>query len=192
MTDTTDPTDVVLVDIADAVATITLNRPDARNALSLEVLRALPRAVLECDEREDVRAIILTGSDPAFCAGLDLKELGSGMLNAVVAPVAPSRRQPTVGLPARSERAVRARWRGPIPPTRTPIIGAVNGVAVTGGLELALACDLLIASDRARFADTHARVGIMPGWGLSVLLPASGRSPPRQADESHRQLPRRA
>ena len=174
-----DPTDVVLVDVTDAVAIITLNRPDARNALSLEVLRALPRAVRACDERDDVRAIILTGSDPAFCAGLDLKELGAGLLNAVVAPEPPDPRPgaevepeapaPTPGADGATRGA--DRWRGPFPPTRTPVIGAVNGVAVTGGLELALACDLLIASDRARFADTHARVGIMPGWGLSVLLP---------------------
>ena len=153
----TDGTDVVLVDVADGVATITLNRPDARNALSIDVLKALPRAVRECDGRDDVRAIILTGADPAFCAGLDLKELGAGKLNAEVAPREPS--------------GAAGRWRGPFPPTRTPVIGAVNGVAVTGGLELALACDLLVASEHARFADTHARVGIMPGWGLSVLLP---------------------
>jgi enoyl-CoA hydratase len=114
--------------------------------------------VRECDERDDVRAIILTGADPAFCAGLDLKELGAGRLNAEVAPS-----EAVEGRPGR--------WRGPFPPTRVPVIGAINGVAVTGGLELALACDLLIASEHARFADTHARVGIMPGWGLSVLLP---------------------
>ncbi|MEO7427836.1 MAG: enoyl-CoA hydratase-related protein, partial [Acidimicrobiales bacterium] len=61
--------------------------------------------------------------------------------------------------------------RGPFPEMRTPVIGAVNGVAITGGFEVALACDYLVASERARFADTHARVGIMPGWGLTVLLP---------------------
>ena len=62
-------------------------------------------------------------------------------------------------------------WRGALPPRTKLLIGAVNGVAVTGGFELALGCDFLIASDRARFADTHARVGVMPGWGLTVLLP---------------------
>ena len=61
---------------------------------------------------------------------------------------------------------------GVFPPHDTPVIGAINGPAVTGGLELVLACDFLIASERATFADTHARVGVMPGWGLTVRLPA--------------------
>ena len=143
--------DVVLVDVTDRVATITLNRPDARNALSREVLRVLPSAVQEADERDDVDVLILTGADPAFCAGLDLKELGRGEDNNEMASPPMER-------------------RGPLPPTVKPLIGAINGVAITGGFELALACDFLIASDRARFADTHSRVGIMPGWGLTVLL----------------------
>jgi len=67
----------------------------------------------------------------------------------------------------------------------------VNGVAVTGGFELALNCDLLVASDRARFADTHARVGVQPGWGLTVLLPQAIGVPPRPGDERDGQLPRR-
>ena len=69
-----------------------------------------------------------------------------------------------------------------------PIIGAVNGFAITGGFELALACDFLIASTSARFADTHARVGIMPGWGLSQKLCAHDRDRPRQGAVAHRQL----
>lgn len=150
-----DDAEVVRVEVADGVATITLNRPAARNALSREVLRTLPPVVRACDQRDDVAAIVLTGADPAFCAGLDLKELGAGELSDEVAPV----------------EMEHERRRGPLPVTSVPVIGAVNGVAVTGGLELALACDLLIASERARFADTHARVGIMPGWGLTVLLP---------------------
>jgi enoyl-CoA hydratase len=144
-------TEVVLVDVTDRVATITLNRPEARNALSTEVLRVLPRVVQECDDRDDVDVIILTGADPAFSAGIDLKELGSRTgSNENAAP--PTDR------------------RGPLFPTVKPLIGAINGVAVTGGFELALACDFLIASERARFADTHSRVGIQPGWGLTVLL----------------------
>src|SRR3546814_3076744 len=114
------------------------------------------------DGRDDVAAIVLTGADPAFCAGLDLKELAGGG-DALKETGATGERK--AGSP------------GPIPDMDTPVIGAVNGVAITGGFELALQCDFLIASDRARFADTHARVGIMPGWGLTVLLAeAIGRS----------------
>jgi enoyl-CoA hydratase len=142
--------DVVLLDVSDRIATVTLNRPEVRNALSREVLRRLPAVVAEADARDDVDVVILTGADPAFCAGLDLNELGTSGSNLA--------------------GAVPADQRGPFAPLVKPLIGAVNGVAVTGGLELALACDLLVASDRARFGDTHARVGVMPGWGLTVLL----------------------
>ncbi len=157
--------DVVLLEVADRVATVTLNRPEARNAMSAELIAALGRLVAEADASDDVDVFILTGADPAFCAGLDLKELGhdGGVL----------RRSPEFDQAQREDpdheprRQVR---RGTLP-TAKPIIGAVNGVAVTGGLELALNCDFLVASDRARFADTHARVGVHPLWGLTVTLP---------------------
>src|SRR5437764_8338894 len=146
--------DYVLVSIDDGVAVVTLNRPEARNALNSELLRALPEALQQCDDDERVAVIILTAADPAFCAGLDLKQLGS--VDSQIS--------------GRSE-ATRATTSAPWPSLSKPLIGAVNGPAVTGGFELALNCDFLVASERARFADTHARVGIMPGWGLSVLLP---------------------
>jgi len=141
----------ILTAIVDGVGVITLNRPEVRNALSSELLGALPAAMLALDHNPDVDVLVLTGTDPAFCAGLDLRELGDsgGNINPDSSP------EP----------------KGPFPERSKPLIGAINGVAVTGGLELALACDFLIASDRASFADTHARVGVMPGWGLSVLLP---------------------
>ncbi|MFP5488772.1 MAG: enoyl-CoA hydratase, partial [Acidimicrobiia bacterium] len=140
--------DVILTDVADGIAVVTLNRPDARNALNTELRRAVPRTLRELDAHPDVRVMVLTGADPAFCAGLDLKELG------------------TSGLSADPDAT-------PLPfgSLTKPLIGAINGAAVTGGFELALGCDLLVASERARFADTHARVGVMPGWGLTVLLP---------------------
>jgi enoyl-CoA hydratase len=149
--------DVVLYEVSERIATITLNRPEARNALSSEVLRALPERMLQADADPDVDVVVLTGTDPAFCAGLDLKELGStgGNLGATGADGRPN--------------ATGA--RGPFPTMTKPVIGAVNGVAITGGFELALNCDFLVASERAKFGDTHTRVGVMPGWGLTVLLP---------------------
>jgi enoyl-CoA hydratase len=145
---------VLTVARADRVTTLTLNRPERRNALNSALRRALPNAVRDAEADADTDVVIITGADPAFCAGLDLTEFStrdSGLRDAPVLPEGPE--------------------RGPLGPHTKPIIGAVNGVAVTGGLEVALACDFLIASDRARFADTHTRVGVMPGWGLTVLLP---------------------
>jgi enoyl-CoA hydratase len=144
--------ELVLVEVDGPVATVTLNRPDARNALSQALRKALFTTLRDVDERDDLGAIVLTGADPAFCAGVDLKELASGV---------------PLGGPSAAEAVA----QGPFPDMQTPVIGAINGVAITGGFEIALACDFLIASERARFADTHARVGIMPGWGLTVLLP---------------------
>ena len=160
---------LVLVEIDGPVATVTLNRPEARNALNRELRTALPDALRELDERDDVAAIVLTGADPAFCAGLDLKELAGGG-DALRETGAAGNRAQGGGRGDAAPTDV-GRRRGPFPEMATPVIGAVNGVAITGGFELALACDYLIASERARFADTHARVGIMPGWGLTVLLP---------------------
>lgn len=132
------------------VAIVTLNRPDARNAISPDLAEQLPACIRRADDDPSVRTIVLTGADPAFCAGFDLRDVGSGKKKGA---------NPHPGY-----------W-GALPPTRVPIIGAINGAAVTGGFEIALACDFLIASDRARFADTHAKVGMIPGWGLTVVLP---------------------
>lgn len=132
------------------VAIVTLNRPEARNAISPDLAEQLPARIREADSTEGVRAIILTGADPAFCAGFDLRDVGGGK--------------------KKGENPHPGYW-GALPPTRVPIIGAINGAAVTGGFEIALACDFLIASDKARFADTHAKVGMVPGWGLSIILP---------------------
>ena len=136
---------VLLTETADRVRTLTLNRPRARNALSAELRRGFFGALADAEADDTVDVVIVTGTDPVFCAGLDLKELGN-----------------TTELPDISPK-----W----PAMRKPVIGAINGAAVTGGLELALYCDVLIASENARFADTHARVGLLPTWGLSVRLP---------------------
>jgi enoyl-CoA hydratase len=137
--------DVLLIDTQDRVRTLTLNRPQARNALSSALRTQFFGALRDAEADDSVDVVILTGADPVFCAGLDLKELGDSAQLPDISP----------------------RW----PPMTKPVIGAINGAAVTGGLELALYCDILIASEQARFADTHARVGLLPTWGLSVRLP---------------------
>jgi enoyl-CoA hydratase len=142
---------VILVEKTGGVATVTLNRPTAMNALSRELRSAIAETFEKLEADPEVRAVILTGAGKAFCAGLDLKELGSGAstVNGTV-----SDKDPVTSI---------GHFSG-------PVIGAINGVAITGGFELALACDVLICSENARFADTHARVGILPGWGLSQKL----------------------
>src|SRR3954470_6662826 len=137
--------DVLLVETRDRVRTLTLNRPQSRNALSAELRRRFFGALRDAEADANVDVVIVTGADPVFCAGLDLKELGDSTQLPDISP----------------------QW----PPMAKPVIGAINGAAVTGGLEIALYCDILIASEHARFADTHARVGLLPTWGLSVRLP---------------------
>jgi enoyl-CoA hydratase len=151
---------LVLIDIVDRVATLTLNRPDVRNAVSRALGNALWDAVAAAGDDPAVDVVVLTGADPAFCAGVDLKEVADsdGSSSAVID-------QPG----QRPGRDVNGLYRF-IPVIDKPVIAAVNGVCVTGGLELALQCTLRVASDRARFGDTHARVGIMPGGGITVLL----------------------
>ncbi|WP_102145493.1 enoyl-CoA hydratase [Mycobacterium hubeiense] len=134
------------------VRVLTMNRPDARNALSRDLIRALYAALDEADGDESVRAVVLTGADPAFCAGVDLKEaqrLGLSYFEEFRAHSCIDKTSEMV----------------------TPIIGAINGATFTGGLEMALGCDFLVASERAVFADTHARVGILPGGGMTARLP---------------------
>jgi enoyl-CoA hydratase len=137
--------DILLINTDERVRTLTLNRPQSRNALSSALRNRFFAALADADADADVDVVILTGADPVFCAGLDLKELGGQSALPDISP----------------------RW----PAMSTPVIGAINGAAVTGGLELALYCDILIASENARFADTHARVGLLPTWGLTVRLP---------------------
>ena len=150
---------VVRYQVEDHVATVTLNRPDARNALNRALMHGLWDAVATAGEDPEVRAVIVTGADPAFCAGVDLKEVAGESV-----PSEPPR-PPGEG----PERGANGLFRF-MPVIDKPVIGAINGVAVTGGLEVALQCTLLVASERARFADTHARVGVMPGGGITVLL----------------------
>ncbi len=142
---------LVLVERTESIATVTLNRPEALNALSMALRQRIAEVFAELDADDSVEVVILTGAGRAFTVGLDLKELGG--------EVAP-------------ETAINNRDLGEvIGQMKKPVIGAVNGFAITGGFEIALMCDFLIASPEAKFADTHARVGVVPGWGLSQRLP---------------------
>ena len=148
---------VLKIETEGGITVLTMNRPDKLNALSRDLRRALVDAFRALADDDGVGVVILTGAGRAFSAGLDLKELGgegpagaSGHAGGTVAD----------GADIVSAMAAMPQ----------PIIGAVNGFAVTGGFEIALACDFLVASTEARFADTHARVGILPGWGLSQKL----------------------
>jgi enoyl-CoA hydratase len=141
--------------LPDGVAVVTLNRPEAMNALSKALRAALQTAIAELEADPEVKVIVLTGAgERAFTAGLDLKELSTDPLGMGAANATDPSENPAQAVLACSK----------------PIIGAINGVAITGGFELALACDVLLCSTNARFADTHARVGITPGWGLSQKL----------------------
>ena len=167
-------TDLLLTEIHPAgYAVLTLNRPQAMNALSKALMTALAEAVDRLAADPAVRVLILTGAGRAFSAGLDLKEIGAGngSLGSRPAaegslgsrPAAEGSLGGTDGKPVGDPVAALGRFPG-------PVIGAINGAAVTGGFELALACDVLLASTQARFADTHARIGVAPGWGLSQKL----------------------
>ena len=134
----------------DGVLWLTLDRPAARNALSVAVRRGLIAAMRAADADAATRIVVLTGTDPAFSSGVDLREaLGGG----------------TSPPGARTDPAAVVRA------ARTPVLAAVNGACMTGALELALSCSFVIASERATFADTHAAVGLIPGWGQTALLP---------------------
>ncbi len=142
----------VLLEKHDGYAIVTLNRPQAMNALSRELRRDFVAAFHSCTADPNIRVVILTGNGKAFSAGFDLKELGSTAEDTTAEEA--------------DNHAARA-----MEGFDGPIIGAINGHCITGGFEMALACDILIASVNARFADTHARVGMLPGWGLSQKLP---------------------
>ena len=142
---------VLRVDREGGVLLLTLDRPSARNALDPQLTDALADALEEFAKNPDPVVGVLTGSDPAFCAGLDMHAYGEATADR-----------------GRVSAALRAVGESP-----KPLIAAVNGPAVAGGLELALACDWIVASERAVFADTHSRIGAFPGAGLSARLPAA-------------------
>jgi len=150
--------DLLLVERDGPVATLTLNRPKQLNALSVQLRVDIVRIIRELSASSDVRAIVLTGNGRAFSAGVDLKEAGQKGFSLGVGE---RKAEPLPDMDMASAFAS-CPW---------PVIGAINGFAITGGFELALMCDVLLASTEAKFADTHSRVGLMPVWGLSQKLP---------------------
>ncbi len=142
----------ILLEKQAGCAILTLNRPEQMNALSKALRSEFVAAFDALKQDKSISSVIITGKGTAFCAGFDLKELSSGE-DANAADAAENRMAQVM---VNFDR---------------PIIAAVNGHAITGGFELALACDFIIASEQASFADTHARIGILPGWGLSQRLP---------------------
>ena len=136
------------VEIVDRVLVVTIDRPEVKNALSLAMRQQIEVLAGEVDDDDAIDVVVLTAVDPVFSAGADIKEIAA--LGSSLPPTNPGRALRSVG---------------------KPVIAAVNGACVTGGLELALSCDMVVASDRARFADTHANLGVLPRWGLSALLP---------------------
>jgi len=148
----------IAVSASDGVATITMHRPDALNAITPTMLEELNRAVDEMTDDPDVQILVLTGEGRAFSAGVDLKALGDRELTGgSVGDI--------LDIPARALTDKLANGR-------LVTIAKVNGFCFTGALELALACDLMITADEAKMADTHAKFGLRPTWGMSQRLPA--------------------
>ncbi|WP_319448698.1 MULTISPECIES: enoyl-CoA hydratase-related protein [unclassified Mycobacterium] len=135
----------------DGVRVLTIDRPESKNALHGPLRAELREALAGADRDDTVRAVVLTAVDPIFSAGVDFKQLQRGP-GETGGPLDVS--------PASAARIM-----------RKPVLCAVNGPCVSGALEVALSCTFIVASERARFADTHAMLGVAPTWGLSALLP---------------------
>ena len=140
----------VLFKVTDGVALITLNRPERHNSICQDLLVHLYDYLDEVARNPEIRVAVITGNGKSFCSGIDLGVIGKDNL---LDPRGDGKDMPDV-----------------FGACTKPIIGAINGNAITGGFELALNCDFLIASQNARFIDSHAKVGIHPGWGMTQLL----------------------
>lgn len=141
--------DALLIDVADGVATLTLNDPDRRNALSAALVESIIAAFERFEAEDDVRAVVITGAPPAFCAGADLGHLGDA-----------------------AEAGLRSIYEGFLRVARSPLptIAAVNGAAVGAGMNLALCCDVRLAGRRAKFDTRFVQLGLHPGGGHTWML----------------------
>lgn len=141
--------EAVLAEVADRVATVTLNDPEKRNAISLELVDGITAAFDRLEADEDVGAIVVTGAPPAFCAGADLSHLGTS-----------------------KEEGLRRIYEGFLRLSRCPLptLAAVNGAAVGAGLNMALSCDVRLAAESARFDTRFLALGLHPGGGYTWML----------------------
>lgn len=159
----------VLLDVTDGVATLTLNRPEKLNALHEAMLAQLHRLVDEIATRDDIHVVVLTGAGKSFCAGHDLAVLAGG--------------------DAKDARYVEGNAIDALERLAVPTIAKVRGHCLTGGLELALGCDLIVASDSAKLGDTHSQWGLVPVWGMTVRLPERvGRSKAKEMSFTSRRI----
>jgi enoyl-CoA hydratase/carnithine racemase len=145
-------TDVVLLERpAEAVVLVRINRPEARNALNLEVRKLLSRYLTELSEDSTTRAVVITGNEKAFAAGADIKEMANlGTIEAL-------------------QRGIHRLWQA-IGACRKPVIAAVSGYALGGGCELAMTCDIIVAGESASFGQPEVKIGILPGGGGTQRL----------------------
>ena len=150
--------DTVLFDVSDKIATVTLNQPARLNAFSDDMLGQLVQHLDECEARDDIAVVILTGSGRGFCSGGDVSKMGADADNRAHV----TREHISEFIQAFPKRAARF---------DKPLIAAVNGVATGGGMDLALACDIRVAASSAKFAETYARIGLLPGGGGAWYLP---------------------
>ncbi|MXP23341.1 enoyl-CoA hydratase [Gordonia sp. HNM0687] len=146
---TDEPDAPVLVERDGNVAVMTLNRPDRRNAINRAMRKSIKKELWRADADDEIRAVVVTGAGSSFSSGVDLPEALAGPSPRTEGPT------PTQVLRAISK----------------PVIAAVNGPCYTGGFEFAVNCSFIIASEEAVFADTHAQIGLLNGWGGSALLP---------------------
>ncbi|GAB3760739.1 enoyl-CoA hydratase [Nocardioides ginsengisegetis] len=132
------------------VRLLTINRPEAKNAMHAPLRGALVQAMVAAELDDTIGSVVLTAVDPVFSAGVDFK----------IHDNPPAAEAQFLASPARAIRSM-----------RTPVVCAVNGACISGALEVALSCSFIIASGKARFADTHTRLGVVATWGLTALLP---------------------
>jgi len=150
--------EIVIVNREAPIATVQLNRPEVRNAISEQLMDALVKVLAGLDDDDAIRCIVITGSDRAFSAGADIKD---NFVNAT----------PVTML----DQDLTSKWEA-IRRIRTPIVAAVSGYALGGGCELAMACDIIVASDTAQFGQPEINLGIIPGaGGTQRLTRAAGK-----------------